>query len=148
MGGRLLQAFKRAQSFHASTQPERELTVSRKGLFMTDQGFFNYFAAQENTPVEYLEDVVLWGADRALWERRASLPSEFAGLFVHWAGCPRPGLLRFGIPGGKEWKRFYLEYCRQHCDYSGLIREVIEERIRTFKEFGSRVKRAWFAGKA
>jgi hypothetical protein len=145
---RLLHTFQLARSFHADTKPERRLTVSRKGIFMGDQGFLNYFVVKAGVEVERLDDVFLWGGDKELWQQRASLPGPYAGLLIHWAGCPRPGLLRFGIPGGKEWKRFYLDYCRQHSDYPGLVREVIEERIRTFKQIGSRVKRAWFAGKA
>jgi len=145
---RLLETFRRARSFHTATKPPRKLTVSRQGLFMTDQGFINYLVAKAEIQVEYLDDIFLWGGDKELWRQRASLPGPYAGLLIHWAGCPRPGLLRFGIPGGKAWKRFYLDYCRQHSDYPGLVREVIEERIRTFKQFGSRVKRAWFAGKA
>ncbi|MCX6929287.1 MAG: hypothetical protein NT154_39615 [Verrucomicrobia bacterium] len=144
----LLDFYQRAERFHARTKPPRKLSSSRNVMFNGDQGILQYYLAKTGVQVEYLDDAFLWGGDRELWDQRTSLAGEFAGLLIHWAGCPRPGLLRFGIPGGKEWKRFYLGYCRQHSDYSGLVREVIEERIRRFKEIGSRVKRAWLASKA
>ena len=138
----LMSTFRSARSFHGGTNPERGLTTSRKGLFMTDQGFLNYFVAKAGVEAERLDDVFLWGGDKELWRQRASLPGPYAGLLIHWAGCPRPGLLRRGISGGAEWKHFYLQYCRSHSDYRGLIRDLCEERVRSFKDWGSKVKRS------
>ena len=46
---RLLSLFQSARSFHEKMNPERKLTISRKGLFMSDQGFLNYFLARSGS---------------------------------------------------------------------------------------------------
>jgi len=84
-----------------------EAKGQRWGVFNADQGLINYLFYRSGIAAEGLEDVFAWGG-------RPVEPIEpaqrYRNTFVHWAGCPRPSILRQGVPCGREWFRFYREF--------------------------------------
>lgn len=142
---RLLDTYLCAERFHAHSKPKRKLTSSRDAMLNGDQGILQYYLAKTGVHVEFLDDVYVWGGDKELWRQRASLPGPYAGLLIHWAGCPRPGLIRRRVPGGVEWRKHYLNYCISRSDFGGLLRDGIREALHLSKERASKVKRAVFS---
>lgn len=121
----MLVDFEHASAFHTHQTDPKPLTKSRDALFMTDQGFLNWFVIRRGVAVTWLDDLWLWGGNNSRFTKGDTNGGQFTGLFVHWAGCPRPGPLPLvrGIPAAKEWRRMYHGYCRKHHDLWGYLRD-------------------------
>ena len=143
----LLETFRRARSFNERQNSER-FTSSRKALFMGDQGFLNYYADVCDIRLRWADDAYIWGGDPALFSGERDEDQPFAGMFVHWAGCPRPGPipLRPGIPKASEWRSFYWDYCREYGDWSGFGTDaagyVLADVIRRLSRLKARISAA------
>lgn len=140
-----LDVFAHAREFDRLHGPGIDLRFSRSGLFMSDQGFLHYFLMRHSpdVPIEWVDDVFRWGgrSDGLLPGHKPR--NDWEGAIVHWAGCRRPGPLplRPGVPRAAEWRRRYLEHCRKHGDWSGLISDSVAYATHTLREVASGWKR-------
>jgi hypothetical protein len=141
-----LDTFERAVRFNSAQGEIRALTQARRALFnQADQGFLNYFTTRNNIKIERLDDVCLWGGNALRFDARDQLKGPFAGLFCHWAGCPRPGpwpirLVR--IPAHREWRKHYFAFCRSRRNFRGMVRDMAEDLWRCTIQRLSVTKRA------
>ncbi|MBN1878411.1 MAG: hypothetical protein JXA33_29610 [Anaerolineae bacterium] len=135
-----LDLFEKALAFHAMQNDPQPMTKSRNALFMGDQGFLNYFLSSQDIAVTWLDDLFLWGSDHNLY-RHYDPTMPYAGLFVHWFNCPRPGPVPFikGIPAAREWRQMYHTYCRTYGDLRDYVRDSIFYSVYAMKIAKSRL---------
>ncbi len=138
-----LDTFRRACDFHRECMGTADLCFSRRGPFMTDQGFLHYFLVRHCDPssFEWVDDLFRSGASRD--GQLGDGEGPLRGTLVHWAGCARPGPVpvRIGIPFAAEWRRRYLEYCIRRGDWRGALADSGRYVSATSREYASRVKR-------
>jgi hypothetical protein len=135
----LLDTFFATKLYHEKRE-KNKFTTSRTGIFMSDQGFINYYLAKYELAVEYIKDIVIWGGNKIYWAESIHLTDSLSGLFVHWAGCPRPGIIPRSVPGQSEWTHEYLKQCKTPNDYLGLINDFKDDIYRLCKNTCSRFK--------
>jgi hypothetical protein len=133
--------FRRARQFDAVHGPGIDLRFSRRGLFMSDQGFLHYFLARHapHLEVEWIDDLFRWGGRSEGLEPGFVPAGPWESTVVHWAGCPRPGPipLRPGVPKAREWRRRYLQHCCKHRDWTGFLRDSWEYALHTSRDVAS-----------
>lgn len=126
------------------------MTGSRVGPFMGDQGFLSYFLAAHApaTRVEWLDDLYAWGGREELTHYPIDDHTDpLKWVAVHWAGCPRPGPLP--LPGravcAARWRKSHRRFCRLRGDWSGYLKDCLED-ARTLAWGGaSRLKRRFLS---
>jgi hypothetical protein len=136
-----LDLFRRAREFDAAHGPGIDLRFSRRGLFMSDQGFLHYFLTRHapHLEIEWIDDLFRWGGRPEGLEPGFVPAGPWESTVVHWAGCRRPGPipLRPGVPKAREWRRRYLEHCRKHGDWTGFLLDSYEYAMHTGREVTS-----------
>ncbi len=118
------------------------LGYTRKGVFMSDQGFLNYILRKLQIPVTLIPDLYTWGGKRneEIIENSSGEDHHLKGLFIHWAGEVRPHLLSRGVMAEKQWRRGYLEYYQK---YGGWGMFLIDQIILIFQYIARRIRRIW-----
>lgn len=146
---RLLAVFEEAKARHAQFTPGIPMIRSRVGMFMSDQGFLNYFMNRwcPDVPVEWVEDLYLWGGMKEIAPMGAAESAPFKGTLIHWAGCRRPGPLplEFGVPRAREWRTHHREYCRSRGEWGGFVRDAYDQLSSAALRLASTLKRALFS---
>lgn len=141
----LLSVFERACAFHRAQDPRDPLVGSRSALFMSDQGFLNYYMARyrPGLPLHWIKDLHRWGGHAEARRRPRDGDPAFEGSIIHWAGCPRPGPLPLEpwVPRHVDWLRRYLGYCIRHRDWPGLLRDASDHSIGVFSSRASALRR-------
>jgi hypothetical protein len=142
-GERLLATFRRARDFHRQRTGSDDLCHSRRGLFMSDQGFLHYFLVRHcpHAEFEWVDDLFCSGSTPDGQLGATELP--WKATFVHWAGCTRPGPLPLsvGVPHARAWRRSYLAYCRSRRDWIGALVDSAAHLWLTARDAGSVMKR-------
>jgi hypothetical protein len=140
-----LAVFTKAKQFYAE-RGLGNMTGSRIGPFMGDQGFLSYFLAAHapGTRVEWLDDLYAWGGcDELTRYRDDDHTDPLKWVAVHWAGCPRPGPIP--LPGralcAAQWRREHRRYCRLRGDWSGYGQDCLQDAGVLAWQAGSRLKR-------
>ena len=140
-----LAVFTKAKQFYAE-RGLGNMTGSRIGPFMGDQGFLSYFLAAHapGTRVEWLDDLYAWGGcDELTRYRDDDHTDPPKWVAVHWAGCPRPGPIP--LPGralcAAQWRREHRRYCRLRGDWSGYGQDCLQDAGVLAWQAGSRLKR-------
>jgi len=140
-----LAVFTKAKQFYAE-RGLGNMTGSRIGPFMGDQGFLSYFLAAHapGTRVEWLDDLYAWGGrDELTHYRDDDHTDPLKWVAVHWAGCPRPGPIP--LPGravcAAQWRREHRSYCRLRGDWSGYAQDCLQDAGALAWQAGSRLKR-------
>jgi hypothetical protein len=142
----LLSIFEHACAFHREQDPLDPLVGSRSALFMSDQGFLNYYMARFRPGVElnWLRDVHWWGGHPEARRRPGPETPATEGAIIHWAGCPRPGPIPMEplIPGHLRWQGFYLAHCLRHGDVRGLIADSASHVHHVGRRWASSIARS------
>ena len=140
-----LAVFAKGRQFYAE-RGLGNMTGSRIGPFMGDQGFLSYFLAAHapGTRVEWLDDLYAWGGrDELTHYRNDDHTDPLKWVAVHWAGCPRPGPIP--LPGravcAAQWRRDHRRFCRHRGDWSGYLQDCLEDAGVLAWQAGSRLKR-------
>ena len=140
-----LAVFTKAKQFYAE-RGLGNMTGSRIGPFMGDQGFLSYFLAAHapGTRVEWLDDLYAWGGRAELTHYREDDPTDpLKWVAIHWAGCPRPGPIPLPgrAVGAAQWRRAHRRYCRLRGDWSGYVEDLLRDAGGLAWQAGSRLKR-------
>lgn len=140
-----LSVFERACAFHHAHDPRDPLISSRSALFMSDQGFLNYYMARYRPGVRlhWVRDVHLWGGHVEARRRSREGGPSVEGSIIHWAGCPRPGPVPLEpfVPRHWDWQHRYFAHCIRRRDWGGLVQDTFDHSMSVLCRWGSRCKR-------
>lgn len=115
--------FTRAQKLQ-SESGYPPLGHTRKGVFMSDQGFINYFLRKAGIRVDLLRDIYVWGSEALCEKQILSENDPLKWCFVHWAGSNLPSLWSRSMLFHRDWKENYVAHVRQQKGLAGLAWDV------------------------
>ena len=141
----LFQWYENAQEFQVKCGFP-QLGYTRKGVFMSDQGFINYFARKAGLDVRLLRDVYVWGSEILSEDDILTSEDPLKYNFVHWAGSDCPSLWCRDMLFHEDWKKNFSSQCRHQFGVGGMFANMSQAALYEILRRGRRFT-AKIAGK-